>query len=307
MQRRPSIAALFFSCTAIFMGGAQAQANYPEQPIKWIVPYPPGGGTDTLARTRAATNIAADAVAKAKPDGYTIMSADNAMMAFNEHLFKKLPYNPAKDFTYIGALARFPLVLVVHPSFPAHDFKAFLAYVQANPGKVNYASVGNGSPHHLAMEMFKYRTGTDLLHVPYKGAAPAVQDVLSGGDVKVMFIDLPAGLQFIKTGKLRVLAIGTSKRTPLLPKVPTLKELGVTDADVFAFQGIVGPAGLPPEVTKRLNHELNHALSTPVVVHKFTQFGMDMTPTTPEQFRTMARAESERWGPVIQARHITLD
>jgi tripartite-type tricarboxylate transporter receptor subunit TctC len=322
MQRRPLIAALLLACVSAV---AQAQGTYPDQPIKWIVPYPAGGGTDTLARTLAdamraglgqslvvdnrpgaATNIGADAVAKSKPDGYTIMSADNAMMAFNEHLFKKLPYNPEKDFTYIGAIGRFPLALVVHPTFPANNFKEFMAYVKANPGKVNYASVGPGSPHHLAMEMFKYRTKSDIVHVPYKGAAPAMQDVV-GGQVPVMFMDLASGLAFIQSNKVRVLAIGTPKRSPVLPDVPTLAELGVTDSDVFAFQGIVGPAGIPPAVVTRLNQELNNALSNPAVVKKFTDFGMETLASTPDQFKAMARDESKRWGPIIKATNITLD
>jgi tripartite-type tricarboxylate transporter receptor subunit TctC len=322
MQRRHVMTALVLLSAGF---GALAQGTSPDQPIKWIVPYPAGGGTDTLARTLAeamraglgqplvvdnrpgaSTNIAADAVAKSKPDGYTIMSADNAMMAFNEHLFRKLPYSPEKDFTYVGSIARFPLALVVHPGFPANTFNEFLAYVKANPGKVDYASVGPGSPHHLAMEMFKYRTRTDMTHVPYKGAAPAVQDVV-GGQVPVMFIDLPAGLSFIQSNKLRVLAIGTNRRSPVLPDVPTLAELGVADADVFAFQGVVAPAGLPAAITARLNQELNKALNNAAVVKKFTDFGMEPIVSTPEQFRAMARAESERWGPIIKANRIALD
>ncbi|HTT12582.1 MAG TPA: tripartite tricarboxylate transporter substrate binding protein [Burkholderiaceae bacterium] len=321
-MRRALLAALLFVCSPF---GVHAQGNYPDQPIKWVVPYPPGGGTDVLARTLAdvmraalgqpivvdnrpgaATNIGADAVAKSKPDGYTVMSADNAMMAFNEHLFKKLPYDPAKDFTYIGAIGRLPLALVVNPEFPAKDFKEFLAYVKAHPGKVNYASVGLGSPHHLAMEMFKYRTGTDIVHVPYKGAAPAVQDVVAG-QVPVMFLDLAAGLSFIRSGKVRVLAIGTSKRSPALPDVPTLAEQGVKDVEVFAFQGMVGPADLPPAIVTRLNQELNKALGNPAVVKKFTEFGMETIPSTPEQFKEMARAESARWSTIIKANQISLD
>ena len=322
MQRRSLLAIVALSCATL---GAQAQGTYPDQPIKWVVPYPAGGGTDTLARTLAdamrgalgqpmlidnrpgaATNIGADAVAKSKPDGYTVMSADNAMMAFNEHLFKKLPYDPAKDFTYIGAIGRFPLALVVHPGFPAKTFKEFLAYVKANPGKVNYASPGPGSPHHLAMEMFKYRTQTDMVHVPYKGAAPAMQDVV-GGQVPVMFLDLASGLQYIQGNKVRALAIGTSKRSAVLPEVPTLAEEGVKDVDVFAFQGMVGPAGMPAAIVTRLNQELNKALADPAVVKKFTDFGMETIASTPEQFKAMARAESERWGPIIKANHIALD
>jgi tripartite-type tricarboxylate transporter receptor subunit TctC len=322
MQRRQLIAA----AALLGAGGATlAQGTYPDQIIKWVVPYPAGGGTDNLARTLAdtmhvalgqtivvdnrpgaATNIGADSVAKARPDGYTIMSADNAMMAFNEHLFKKLPYSPEKDFTYIGSIGRFPLVLAVHPDFPTKDFKSFLAYVRANPGKVSYASVGNGSPHHLAMEMFKYRTKTDIMHIPYKGAAPAMQDVMAG-QVPVMFLDLASGLSIVQSGKVRVLAIGTSKRSPLLPDVPTLAELGVQDTEVFAFQGLVGPTGLPPAVTTRLNQELNKALANPAVLKRFTDFGMEPMPGTPEQFRALARQESQRWGPVIKASGIALD
>ncbi len=322
MQRRSWIAAAVLACATF---GAAAQGNYPDQPVKWIVPYPPGGGTDVIARTLAeamraglgqtlvvenrpgaATNIAADAVAKAKPDGYTVMSADNAMMAFNEHLFKKLPYSPDKDFTYIGTIGRLPLALVVNPSFPAKTFAEFLAYVKANPGKVDYASPGLGSPHHLAMEMFKTRTKTFMTHIAYRGAAPAVQDVVAG-QVPVMFLDLAAGLSFIQSNKVRVLAMGTAKRSPVLPDVPTLAELGVADADVFAFQGLVGPAGLPPAVVGKLNQELNKALSDPAVTKKFADFGIEPMKLTPELFRAMARSESDRWGSIIKVNRITLD
>ena len=302
-----------------------AQTAYPDQVIKWVVPYPAGGGTDNLARTLAesmraalgqqvvidnrpgaATNVAAELVSRAKPDGYTVMSADNALMAFNEHLFKKLPFSPEKDFTYIGGIGKFPLALVVHPSFPAQNFKDFLAYVKANPGKVNYASVGNGSPHHLAMEMFKNRTGTFITHIPYRGAAPAMQDVM-GGQVPVMFLDLASGLAVIKSGKVKAIAIGSPNRSPLLPDVPTLAEAGVRNVEVFAFQGLLGPAGLPAAVTARLNQELNKALSDPAVLKRFTDFGFEPIYGSPEQFRKIARDESRLWGTIIKANNISLD
>ncbi len=304
---------------------AHAQAAWPDQLVKWIVPYPAGGGTDVIARTLAeamrptlgqqividnrpgaATNIGADLVAKSRPDGYTVMSADNAVLAFNEHLFGRLPFDPQKDFSYIGAIGKFPLALVVHPDFPARDFKEFLAYVKANPGKVNYASPGNGSPHHLAMELFKHRTGASLTHVPYRGAAPAMADVV-GGQVHCMFLDLAAGLSMMQTGKVRVLAMGSAKRARQLPDVPTLAEQGVADVEVFAFQGLLGPAGLPAPVVERLNAELNRALAAPAVTKRFEEFGMDAMPGTPEAFQRFARAESERWGPVIKATGIKLD
>jgi tripartite-type tricarboxylate transporter receptor subunit TctC len=321
MHRRSFLAATSASLAAF---GARAQA-YPDQPVRWIVPYPPGGGTDVLARTvaeamrgplgqqilvdnrpGAATNIGGELVAHAKPDGYTVISADNAILAFNEHLFTKLPFNPDRDFTYIGAIGRFPLALVVNPDFPAKTVKEFIAYAKANPGKLNYASPGNGSPHHLAMELFKNRTGTFITHIPYRGAAPALQDVMAG-QVPCMFLDLAGGLPMMQSGKVRALAIGASKRAPSLANVPTLAEAGVPGVEVFAFQGLLGPAGLPDAITGRLNTELNKALVTPAVQKRATDFGMEVLPGTPAQFHAMARAEARRWGPIIKTAGVKLD
>jgi len=196
---------------------------------------------------------------------------------------------------------------VVHPDFPAKDFKEFLAYAKANPGKVNYASPGNGSPHHLAMEMFKQKAGNlDIAHVPYKGAAPAMADVM-GGQVPCMFLDLASGLPIMQGRKVRVLAIGSGARNRLLPEVPTLAEVGVRDSEVFAFQGVLGPAGMPAPVVERLNRELNKAFGDPAVRQRFDDFGMEAMPGSPEQFRNLARAESQRWGPVIKAAGVKLD
>ncbi len=324
MDRRHFLASLAATSATVATPWAQAQ-SWPEQLIRWVVPYPAGGGTDVLARTvaeamrqtlgqqivvdnrpGASTNIGAQIVATAKPDGYTIMSADNAVLAYNEHLFSKLPFSPEKDFTYVGGISRFPMALVVHPSFEAKNMKEFLAYVRANPGKVNYASPGNGSPHHLAMEMFKARTNTFLTHIPYRGAAPAMADVM-GGQVPCMFLDLASGLPVIQSGKVRAQAIGTAKRVATLPDVPTLAEVGVPDTEVYAFQGILGPAGLPATVTQRLNADLNKALVNPAVVKRMQDFGMEALPGTPEQFRAMARAESKRWGAIIKAAGVKLD
>ncbi|MFI4927138.1 MAG: Bug family tripartite tricarboxylate transporter substrate binding protein [Burkholderiales bacterium] len=321
MQRRHFLAA---SAATLATPFALAQ-SWPQQPIRWIVPYPAGGGTDVLARTvaeamhpglgqtividnrpGASTNIAGDIVARAKPDGYTVMSADNAILAYNEHLFTKLPFDPEKDFSYLGAMARFPLALVVNPSFPAKDVKEFIAYAKAHPGKLNYASPGNGSPHHLAMELFKNRTGTFNTHIPYRGAAPAVQDVI-GGQVPCMFLDLAGGLPIMKAGKVRVLAIGSSKRAPSLPDVPTLAEAGVPGAEVYAFQGVLGPAGLPEAIVTRFNAELNKALASAEVRKRAADFGMELLPGTPAQFKAMARAEAKRWGPIIRTAGVKLD
>lgn len=325
MQRRTLLSALAAAGATTAAPWATAQSTWPDQPLRWIVPYPAGGGTDVLARTvaeamrqtlgqqiivdnrpGASTNIGGQAVATAKPDGYTFMSADNAILAYNEHLFTKLPFNPEKDFTYVGGISRFPLALVVHPSFEAKTVKEFLAYARANPGKLNYASPGNGSPHHLAMEMFKNRTKTFLTHIPYRGAAPALQDVM-GGQVPCMFLDLAAGLPVITSGKVRALAIGSAKRVAALPDVPTLAEAGVPNTEVFAFQGILAPAGLPAAITARLNGDLNKALLNPAVVKRMADFGMEALPGTPEQFRAMARSESKRWGEIIKAAGVKLD
>ena len=302
-----------------------AAQSLPDQPLRWIVPYPAGGGTDVLARTvaeamretlgqqvvidnrpGASTNIGAQIVATAKPDGGTFMSADNAVLAFNEHLFSKLPFNPEKDFTYIGGISRFPLALVVHPGFEAQTLKDFIAYAKAHPGRINYASPGNGSPHHLAMEMFKLRTGTFMTHIPYRGAAPAMQDVM-GGQVPCMFLDLAAGLPVIQSGKVRALAIGSAQRATQLPNVPTLAEGGVKNSEVFAFQGILAPAGLPSATTGRLNAELNKALDSEAVKKRMADFSMEALPGTPDQFRAFARAESKRWGEIIRTVGIKLD
>jgi tripartite-type tricarboxylate transporter receptor subunit TctC len=325
IDRRQLLAGMAAAGATLAAPWARAQGNYPDQPIRWVVPYPAGGGTDVIARSLseamrqslgqqfvvdnkpgAATNIGAEQVARAKPDGYTIMSADNAVLAFNEHLFSKLPFDPAKDFSYIGAIGKFPLALVVNPSFQAKDFKEFLAYVKAHPGDVNYASPGNGSPHHLAMELFKNRTGTSLTHVPYRGAAPAMADVM-GGQVPCMFLDLASGLSIMQSGKVRVLAIGSAQRSKLLPDVPTLAEVGVANAEVFAFQGVLGPAGMPGPVVQRLNRELNKAFGAPEVAKRFNDFGMEAMPGSPEQFLSLARAESSRWGPIIKAAGVKLD
>ena len=323
MHRRHLIS---LAAAALASPWARAQGNWPAQQIRWVVPYPAGGGTDALARSiseamrpalnnqvlvvdnrpGASTNIAGELVAAAKPDGYTVMSADNAILAYNEYLFSKLPFSPAKSFTYIGAFGRFPLALVVTPKFPAHTLKEFLAYVHANPGKVNYASPGNGSPHHLAMELFKNRTGTFITHIPYRGAAPAMQDVMSG-QVECMFLDLPAGLPTIESGKVRALAIGSARRVPQLPNLPTLAESGVKDSEVYAFQGLLGPAGLPQDVVAKLNGAINSALKAPEVIKRMQDYGMEAQPGTPQQFFDMARAEARRWGPVIKAAGVKLD
>ena len=304
---------------------AQTASSYPSQPVRWLVPYAAGGGTDAMARALAdamqpslgqplvidnrpgaATNIAVSLLMQAKPDGYTIMQAENAALLFNEHMFAKLPYKPATDFTYIAAIGRIPVALVVNPEFPAKTLHEFIAYAKANRQKVNYASPGNGTPHHVAMELLKQKADIDLVHVPYKGAAPAMQDVI-GGQVPVMMLDLASGLQMMRSGKVRVLAVASPQRAKALPDTPTFDELGYKEVNASAFHGLVGPAGMNEEAVTRLNSELKKALQNPKVVKLFADFGFEAMPGTPKDFQTTARSESARWGKIIKASNIQLD
>lgn len=310
---------------SVLSSQAQTASNYPAQPVRWLVPYAAGGGTDAMARALAdamqpslgqplvidnrpgaSTNIAVSLLTQAKPDGYTIMQAENAALLFNEHMFAKLPYKPATDFTYIAAIGRIPVALVVTPDFPAKNLAEFIAYAKANPQKINYASPGNGSPHHVAMELLKQKAEIDLVHVPYKGAAPAMQDVI-GGQVPVMMLDLASGLQMMRSGKVRVLAVASPQRAKALPDTPTFSELGYKEVNASAFHGLVGPVGMSDEVVNRLNTELKKALQSPKVVKLFADFGFEALPGTPKEFQATARSESARWGKVIKTSNIQLD
>ncbi|WP_416050181.1 Bug family tripartite tricarboxylate transporter substrate binding protein [Cupriavidus basilensis] len=319
----PLLAALTLGAAAF--QPACAADNWPAQPIRWVVPYPAGGGTDVVARTLgqaitpalgqqvvidnrpgAATIVGADAVAHSKPDGYTLLTADTATLAANPSLYKKLPYNADKDFVHVGMVARFPLILVATPNFPARTLKEAIEYVQKNPGKVNFASPGAGSPHHLAMELFMDQTKTRMTHVPYKGAAPAVQDLLAG-QVELMFLDLASGQQNVAAGKVRALGVATPKRLTALPTVPTVAEAGVPGFEAYAWQGVVAPAGTPKPVVTRLNAELVKALKSADVQKRFEGIGVEPVSSTPEEFAQYAHAEAERWGKLIKAKGITVD
>jgi tripartite-type tricarboxylate transporter receptor subunit TctC len=298
--------------------------NWPTQPIHWIVPYPAGGGTDVVARTiasalekplgqtlvvenrpGAATIIGATAVAQAQPNGYTVGTADSGTLAYNPSLYSKLSYDPAK-FTYIGGLAKFPLMLAVNVNSPYKTVADVLAAARATPGKLTAASAGSGSPHHLALELFKQRAGVNLLHVPYKGAAPAIQDLL-GGQVDMMFIDLAAGLPNVKAGKLRVLATATPQRLQVLPNVPTMAEQGVADFNAYAWQGLVGPAGLPDAVVKKLGADLQKTLTQPDVARRLEDMGVIPMPMNPAEFKDYAEQERKMWAGVIKKANIRLD
>ena len=317
-RRLLALAALSLAATA-----ATAQ-SWPTQPIRWIVPYPAGGGADVVARTvasgiekplgqtivvenrpGAATIIGATAIAQAEANGYMVGTADSGTLAFNPSLYAKLSYDPSK-FTYIGGIAKFPLLLAVNVNSPYKTVADVIQAAKKEPGKLTAASAGAGSPHHLALELFKQRTGANLLHVPYKGAAPAIQDLL-GGQVDVMFIDLAAGLPNVKAGKLRVLAAATPERVAVLPDTPTMAEQGVSDFTAYAWQGLVAPGGLPEPVVKKLSAELDAALKSPAVSQKMLDMGVIPMPLSAQEFKAYADKERTAWAEVIKKANIKLE
>lgn len=259
-----------------------------------VVENRPGGGTA----------IGASAVSRAKPDGHTVGTADSGTLAFNPSLYKSLTYDPAK-FTYIGGLARFPLLLAVPASSPYKTVSELIEAAKKEPGKLSASSAGAGSPHHLALERFKQLTKTDIVHVPYKGAAPALQDLI-GGQVDLMFGDLGASLPNIKAGKVRVLAATVPERLALLPDVPTMAQEGVGDFVAYAWQGLVGPADMPDEVVEKLDSDLKATLQSDEVRKKVEAMGVEIMPMTSSEFKSYADKEREDWAKIIEAGNITL-
>ncbi|MFV0681209.1 Bug family tripartite tricarboxylate transporter substrate binding protein [Ottowia sp.] len=308
------------------LGAASAGAQaFPSKPIRWLVPYPAGGGTDFLTRTLgqqlstqvnqpvvvdnkpgAGTAIAAAEIARSVPDGYSIMTADNGTLVFNQFLYKKLSYRPDKDLTPITLMGRFPMILVVGPNIDAKDAKDFIAKAKASPGKISYGSAGAGSPHHLAMEMLKVTAGLHMVHIPYRGAAPALGD-LAGGQVQAMMVDMAAGAGFIKGSKVRALAVANHQRLPQLPDVPTFAELGYKDFEVSAQVGLAGPAGLPSEVRDVLQKQVAAAIHTPAIKQKLIEFGIEPVGSTPQAYADLLQQERARWQKVIQEQGIALD
>jgi len=314
---------LALAALSLAAGAASAQ-SWPAQPIRWIVPYPAGGGTDVVARTvasglekplgqtivvenrpGAATIIGATAIAQAEANGYMVGTADSGTLAFNPSLYAKLSYDPSK-FTYIGGIAKFPLLLAVNVNSPFKTVDDVIQAAKKEPGKLSAASAGAGSPHHLALELFKQRTNANVLHVPYKGAAPAVQDLL-GGQVDLMFIDLASGLPNVKAGKLRVLAAATPERVAALPDVPTMAEQGVPNFTAYAWQGLVGPAGLPEPVVKKLAADLEATLKSPAVSQKILDMGVIPMPLSSQEFKAYAEQERTAWADVIKKAGIKLE
>lgn len=309
--------------SALSLAGLAQAADWPEHPVQWVVPYPAGGGSDVIARVVASsmekilgqtvivenkpgagTIIGASFIQGAKSDGYVVGTADSGTLAFNPWLYSTLQYDPDK-FTYIGGLARFPLMLAVNDDSPYKTVQDLIDAARRDPGKLTSSSAGAGSPHHLALEMFIQRAGVDITHVPYKGAAPAIQDLL-GGQVSASFVDSAAGLSNIKAGKLRVLAVATPQRLALLPNVPTMEEAGVKNFTAYAWQGLVGPSGIPDDIVNKLNADLQRTLTSDDVASKITGMGVEPMPMSAADFKAYAVQQRAEWGKVINTANIKL-
>jgi tripartite-type tricarboxylate transporter receptor subunit TctC len=321
MNKFLGVASLALACA--FSAGAHAQA-WPSKPVKIVVNFPPGGAADQLARVVAAPlqtalgqpvvvenragsggNLGGDVVAKSPPDGYALLMSSGGMVSVNPYIYAKMPFDPAKDLTPVAAVARVLVFLVVRSESQAKDFNAFLADLKANPGKRSFGSPGNGSSPHLAAEMMKAQTGTFAVHVPYRGAAPALTDLL-GGQIDFLF-DPGIAIPHIKAGKLRLLAVGSPKRSPLFPDTPTLAELGLKGFDADTVFGFYAPAGTPAAVVGRLNAEINRIIATPAVTERIDAIGGVPAPMSPAEFAAKAAEDSKRFGAIIRERHIVGD
>ncbi len=319
--RRASLAVM---AAGTLLGATAFAQSYPNRPIEWVVPYPAGGGTDLVARTLAqvmserlgqpmpitnkpgaATMIGADYVARSKPDGYVLLSADTATLAANPFLYSKIAYNAEKDFAPIGLTVRFPMILVVNPEVPVKDLKSFTAWLKTKDG-ANYGTPGAGSPHHLATELLRGQLGVKMTHVPYKGAAPAVQDVVAG-QIPFMFVDTASGQQFIASGKLRAIGIASPRRVKNFESIPTLAEQGLKGFEADAWQGLVMPAGTPADIVAKVNDALLKALDATPVKARLQVLGLEATPSTPAQMADFATKERAKWGQVIRTNGIRVE
>lgn len=305
--------------------GVRAQQAFPSRAISWVVGFPPGGGADGVTRLVAAkvsqnigqpvvvenrpgasSIIAAQYVAQAPADGYTILTGEQAGLVFNSALYSKLPYNPTKDFVPLSNMIRAPLILAVHPSFPAKDLKELIQVAKQQPGKLHYGSPGRGVVHHLAMESLKQRTGIEIPDVQYKGIGPATQDVVAG-QIPMSVIDTAVILPQLRAGKLRPIASFSTRRLAVTPDVPSLAELGYPDMDMAPIVGAVAPRNTPRDIVNRLSAEVQRAVRDPDVNAKLTGLGLDVIGDTPEQFATFLEEEGRRWLPFIRKLNIKLD
>ena len=313
-----SLSVFFFGLAAL---GAHAQAPagpYPNRPIKLIVTVPPGGAADFIARLLASKlsasmgqpvvvenkagasgALASDFVAKSAPDGYTLLQNSITTHGIGPHLMAKLPYDPVGSFAPVAMLASLPLIMTVNAELKVNTLAEFLALARERPGKLAFASSGNGGAPHMAGELLKAAASVDMLHAPYRGSGPAVADLV-GGQVQVMFDGAPSLLQHVTSGKIRVLAAASPRRNPLLPQTSTFAELGLPSVNVALWYGLMAPAGTPPEIIARINREVNQALKSPDVLERFAAQGTEPLGGSPEQAAAYIKQELDRWGPVVK-------
>ena len=311
--------------SGIGLAGRASAQTYPAKPVRIVVPYPPGGGNDLLGRPiaqkltekwgqnvvidnrgGASGMIGAEIVAKSAPDGYTLLLCASPEVALNVTLYPKMAYDPARDFATITQLAVSPLVLTIHPSLPARNVQEFIALAKKRPGQLSYATVGAGSPHHIAGEWMKLLAEIDIIHVPYKGGGPQLVDLV-GGHVHSGFVALPVVAPQLKSGKVRVLAVTTARRSPTIPDVPTLGESGLSKFDVSQWYGVVVPAGTPGEITAKLHTDLVELLKLPDIKARMADLGAEPVGSTGAQFGELIRAEIVKYRAIVKATKITIN
>ena len=316
-----ALAALLIGPALCLSAAAQ---SWPTKPVKIVVNFPPGGAADQIARAigvplaealgqpvvvenrgGANGNLGGEMVAKSPADGYTLLMSSGGMVSVNPHIYARMPFDPAKDLVPVASAARVLVFLVAKPNFPANNIQEFLAHVKANPGRLSYGSAGNGSSPHLAGEMMKSQAGLFAVHVPYRGAAPALQDVLAGQ--LDFYFDPGIGLGQVRAGKLKLLAVGSMKRSPLFPNVPTLDEAGLKGFDADSVFGFYAPAGTPADVVNRVNREINKILGTQALKDRIQNLGGEALPLTPAEFGARATDDSKRFGAIIRERKISGD
>lgn len=322
--RTGRLLAAIIACAGCGAVQAAAGENYPSRPIRMVVPFPAGGATDVLARivspklaarlgqnvivdnrSGASGNVGSELAARAAPDGYTLIMGNVSSHAINAAVFK-LPYDPVKDFAPVTVVAVVTNVLVVHPTFQAKSVKDLIAAARAAPGKIDYASAGNGSPAHLAAELFKLMAKVDLTHVPFNGNAPATTSLL-GGQVALMFNAMPAAMPHVRSGKLRALAVTSAARSRAAPELPTIAESGLPGYEVTAWNGVLAPAGTPAAIVERIYRETAAVLRDPEVAERYEQLGAEALGNTPREFATLLARDVRKWGEVARAARLRLD
>ena len=321
----PRIAAALAGLLMTFAHGVGLAQTFPSKPVTLVVPFPPGGGTDTGARIMAeqlgkrwghpvvvdnkggaAGQIGADSVAKARPDGYTLLFGNVGTQSINPSLYRKLPYDPDKAFAPVSLVAELPLALMVNPRVPAKTPAELIALAKAQPGQMSYSSSGAGSAPHLAAELFKDSTGTFILHVPYRGGGPAITDLL-GGQVQMSFLTVLEASGHIKAGRLRALAVTSEKRVSALPDVPTLAESGLSNFNAISWIGLLAPAGTPPDIVERVAADVRAVLSDETVKARFAALGGVPRASSPQEFAKLIADDRGRYGQIIRSRNITID